>query len=87
MGASVMVEINPWAEAFFMLLALIIAIAQCIVAYYFRAMKDATNTLSNRIKELNHLFFHHRHKECECDKAGKGDVYIPTQWQKDIKEE
>ena len=46
----------------------LIVILQTIGIHYFR--------------EIKHLFFHHRHKDCECDKPGKGDVFIPTEYQR-----
>lgn len=68
-------QIDLLLKIVFMLLGIIVTILQAIGTYYFRQIRTS-------LKELSYMFFHHRHKDCSCDADGKGDVFIPTEYQR-----
>jgi len=68
-------QIDLLLKIVFMLLAFALTILQAIGTYYFRQIKTS-------LHDLTYMFFHHRHKDCSCDADGKGDVFIPTEYQR-----
>jgi len=69
-----MIELPLAASLFIVLITSIIAVLQTIGIFYFRQMNQ-------KLTDVTSYVFHHRHKGCVCDQPGKGDVFIPTEYQ------